>query len=436
MPIKLVDKQNLDEALKQKIVVPKSGEALEAVVVAKDRNRVWVDIGAKSLGIISSRELAEQGGIKSVSVGDKILAIVVVPEDEEGYAILSLKRADRERGWRMLKKHFDNKEEIMVKVVEANRGGLMVEADGARGFLPVSQLLPEHYPRVVGGDKEEILTRLRSLVGETFRTKIITFDRLSNKIIFSEKATRESAIDGHYKIGDVITGRVSGIVDFGIFVNFDATPENPQGIEGLVHISEISWGRVDDPSKFSNVGDEIKVQIIGIEGGKVSLSMKRMSEDPWVKSVSRYKIGEIISGEVTKIAPFGAFVRIAEDVDGLVHISELADRKISSPDEILKEGEKHDFKIISIEPEQHRLGLSLKQALAPQVEPAVQAETQVTSDSIEQIKEISDSVRKKLEAGGIKTLADLKSKKVEDLVAIEGIGEVTAQKIFNAAQKY
>ena len=436
MPIKLVDKQNLEEVLRQKIIVPKSGEALEAEVVAKDRNRVWVDIGAKSLGIISSRELAEQGGIKSVSLGDKILAIVVVPEDEEGYSILSLKRADRERGWRALKKHFESKEELMVRVIEANRGGLMVEIDGARGFLPVSQLLPEHYPRVVGGDKEEILSRLKALVGESLRAKVITFDRTGNKIIFSEKATKENEIDGKYKIGDIISGKVSGIVDFGIFVNFDATPENPQGLEGLVHISEISWGRVDDPAKFAKVGDELRVQIIGVENGKVSLSMKRMIEDPWLKTVSRYKIGEIVSGDVTKIAPFGAFVRIAEDVDGLVHISELADRKIISPDEILKEGERHNFKIISIEPEQHRLGLSLKQAIAPAASEKGPEAIEVPTDSIEQVKEISDSVRKKLEAAGVKTLDDLKAKKAEDLVLIEGIGEVTAQKIVNAAQKY
>jgi len=433
MPIKISGRGDIEESLKkaaEEVNAFRFGDVVEAVIVSIDKSKIWVDIGGKSLGVISGKEIP--GGLEKINVGEKILAYVAIPEDEDGYAVLSLKKADRERGWRTLKKIYETKEDIEVKVVEANRGGLMVDANGTRGFLPVSQLLPENYPKVTGGDKEEILAKLKSLIGKNLKTRIITFDRAENKLIFSERATREKIIDDRFKIGDVVEGTISGVVDFGFFVNFGVSKENPQGFEGLVHISEISWGRVEKPADFAKAGDRVKAQIIGIDDGKISLSVKRLTSDPWLETIEKYKVGQIVEGEVTRLAPFGAFVRLEENVDGLVHISELSDKRILDAKEVVKEGEKYQFKIISIEPEQHRLGLSLKQLVSA---PATASDL-LPSSEIEKIKEISDSVRKKLEAAGIKTIAELKTKSIKDLMQIEGIGEVTAEKIVKAALSY
>lgn len=332
----------------------KVGELKEVNVLAVTGNKIWVDVAGISLGFIPEKEMSD---VTEVKTGDKILAYVISLEDDEGNVILSLKRADRERYWFDLEKKLKDNEALSIKITEANKGGLIAEYAGIQGFLPVSQLSPEHYPRVQGGDRDEILNRLNSLVGEILFVKIITCDRESGKLIFSEKSAQEvetkNKLEG-LQVGQKISGRITGIVDFGLFVSLG------DSIEGLVHISELSWGRVIDIGKIYKVGQTVEVMVISNDGTKVSLSIKRLQPDPWAESVKHLKVGQEVDGEVTKITPFGAFVNLESDIDGLVHISELSNEHIVDPGKIVKLGEKYKFKIISIEPESHRLGLSLK----------------------------------------------------------------------------
>jgi len=334
----------------------KVGELKEVNVLAVTRNKIWVDVAGISLGFIPEKEMSD---VSEVKVGDKILAYVISLENEEGNVVLSLKRADRERYWFELEKKLKDNEALTIKITEANKGGLIAEYAGIQGFLPVSQLSAEHYPRVQGGDREEILTRLNNLVGEIIQVKVITCERDTGKLIFSEKSAQETETKSklqEMKVGQKVTGKITGIVDFGLFVSIG------EGIEGLVHISELSWGRVTEIAKLYKVGQSVDVLVIANDGSKISLSIKRLLPDPWAESVKHLKVGQEIDGEVTKITPFGAFVNLGKDIDGLVHISELSSDHVVDPGKVVNLGEKYKFRIISIEPESHRLGLSLKKS--------------------------------------------------------------------------
>ena len=330
------------------------GDTVEATILAVGGNRIWVDVAGQSLGFIPEKEITTKTGLK---VGDKSYCTVISMEDDAGNVVLSMKRADREKYWIDLQQRFETGEPVSIKITDANKGGLMTELGGIQGFLPVSQLSPANYPRVTGGDKDEILNRLRRFIGQEVSVKVINCDKEGNKLIFSEKAVRATEVKAKidkYHVGDKIKGKITGIVDFGLFVSLD-----PQ-IEGLVHISEVSWSRVTDLNKVFKVGEEVDVMIISVDDGKISLSVKRLLADPWVKAASKYKVGDVVKGEVTKITPFGAFVSLDEEIDGLVHISELSSDHVIDPGQIVELGKEYQFKIISIEPESHRLGLSLK----------------------------------------------------------------------------
>ncbi len=335
----------------------KEGDLVEATVLAVGGNRIWVDVAGQSLGFIPEREVTTKSGLKK---GDKVFASVISMDSDEGNVVLSLKQADREKYWLEMSEKFDSGESVMVMITDANKGGLMSEIGGIQGFLPVSQLSPKNYPRVEGGNKDEILNRLRQFIGTEVSVKVINCDKESGKLIFSERAVSADEVKNkldRINIGDRSKGKVTGIVDFGLFVSLD-----PQ-VEGLVHISEVSWSRVTDLNKIFKVGDEIEAMIIGKEDGRVSLSIKRLQDDPWVKAAKKYNVGDKVSGKVTKITPFGAFVSIEKGIDGLVHISELSAEHITDPNKILELGREYEMKIISIEPSSHRLGLSLKDTL-------------------------------------------------------------------------
>lgn len=332
----------------------KEGEIVEARVLSVSRNKIWTDVAGLSLGYVPEKEITLNSEIK---VGDTIYAYVIVLEDEDGNVVLSLKRADRERYWKDMEERYKTGEPVEVTINEANKGGLISEIGGIPGFLPVSQLSPEHYPRVSGGDREEILTRLNKLIGQKVLVKVINCDKATNKLIFSEKAVDAEKLASKiekYKVGDVVEGRISGVVDFGLFVKIDPM------VEGLVHISEVSWSRVSDLNQIFKVGDTIKVMVIAVEDGRLSLSLKRLANDPWVSAAKKYKVGDKVKGEVTKVTPFGAFVSLDEEIDGLVHVSELSSQHIVDPGQVVELGKEYEFKIISIEPETHRLGLSMK----------------------------------------------------------------------------
>jgi small subunit ribosomal protein S1 len=239
---------------------------------------------------------------------------------------------------------------------DANRGGLLIELEGIRGFLPVSQLAAEHYPRVSDADKDEILTKLNSLVNKTLRVRILDVSRKDNKLIFSEKEAVRDDMQSRLeqlKVGDIVEGVVTGVIDFGAFINVD-------GIEGLVHISEISWERVEDPRKYIKVGDTIKAKIISIDKDRLSLSIKQMSDDPWLSEVKEFKKGSVVEGKITRITPFGAFVQLSPSVEALVHVSEMSDDESIDPEELFKLNEKKKFKVIDIDTENRKIALSLK----------------------------------------------------------------------------
>lgn len=334
------------------------GEVIKARILSVGKNEVYLDVDGIGIGVVRGRELYDDEHIlSSLKVGDEIYASVIEVENKEGNIELSLRKAGQERVWQTLRESLEKKEIIRTKILEANKGGLMVRINNVTGFLPVSQLAPSHYPRVEDGDKNKILSVLRGYVGQDFDVRIITAEQEGEKLIISERAVIEQELVqkiSKLSIGDVVEGEVTGVVDFGAFVKFG------EELEGLVHISELAWQRIEDPKDLVKVGSRVKAQIIGIDNDRVSLSIKRLQKDPWEDAVKKYKINQVVKGKVIKLAPFGAFVELDPEIHGLAHLGELASEKITDPTAVLKEGEEREFKIISIEPQEHRLGLSLK----------------------------------------------------------------------------
>ena len=337
--------------------LPSPGDLIEGEVIAIHKNKVLVDVGGIAVGLISGREAKDSlDTLKTLKVGDTVSAYVIDGEDKDGYIVMSLRKASQEKTWKKFSDAFEKGLVIEVSASEANKGGLLLDIDGIKGFIPVSQLAPMHYPRVNGADSNQILQRLQDLVGKRFRVKIINIDKDNGKLILSEKAAmeeqRQSALEG-LKIGDTVTGRISGVVKFGIFVAFN-------GLEGLVHISEIAWGHVKNPLDYGKLGEEVKIMVIGVEGDKISLSMKRLTEDPWLEAAKNYEIGTVVEGEINRITPFGAFIKLSDDINGLIHVSEISHDEVTDPNTVLKVGEKVKAKVIAIEPDEHRVGMSIK----------------------------------------------------------------------------
>ncbi|MCX6812023.1 MAG: S1 RNA-binding domain-containing protein [Candidatus Berkelbacteria bacterium] len=364
------------------------GEIVEAKILSISKNKIWVDVAGLSLGYVPEKEITLNSDLK---VGDTIFAYVILLENEDGNVVLSLKRADRERYWKDMEERYKTGEPVEITINEANKGGLISEIGGIPGFLPVSQLSAEHYPRVSGGNRDEILSRLNQLIGQKIFAKVINADKAANKLIFSEKAIDAEKLASKiekYKFGDVVEGKISGIVDFGLFVKIDPL------VEGLVHISEISWSRVNDLNKVFKVGDTVKVMIIALDNGKLSLSLKRLASDPWTEAAKKYKVGDKVLGEVTKLTPFGAFVSLDKEIDGLVHVSELSDQHIIDPGQVVSLGKEYDFKIISIEPETHRLGLSLKAAKKSEEKENPKSKDQISNEDQSPNGEIKPKTKK------------------------------------------
>ncbi len=356
------------------IKVPKVGDVLEGTILSAGKNEVVIDIEGYGLGVVRGRELYDESvRLSTIKVGDKVFASVQEPENKDGNIEMSFRQAGQERVWSTLTDRMKTKEIIKTKILEANKGGLMVEVNGVIGFLPVSQLASEHYPRVEDGDKNKILEVLKSYVGSTFDVQIITADAHEEKLIVSEKAVNEDEMRGRISklpIGTVVEGEVSGIVDFGIFLKFGT------GLEGLVHISELAWSRIEHPKDLFKVGQKVKAQIISIERDRISLSIKRLQEDPWVESIKKFQVGQIVKGKINKIMSYGAFVELEPNIYGLVHSVELSTDEVKDPADVVKIGDEKEFKIISIEPQEHRLGLSLRALTAPPAAAPVTAEPQ------------------------------------------------------------
>jgi len=328
------------------------GETITGKVLVIKKHEVLVDLGAQGVGFVPRREV---GFSRNMNVGDEVTASIVDTELDNGYSLLSLRKAAKDRGWEDVVVKFEAGETIDIEPYDANRGGLLVEYEGVRGFLPVSQLSAEHYPRVGSSDKDEILSRLNALINQTLKVRILDADRKANKLIFSEKeAIKEGLAQRFAKltVGDTVKGVVTGVVDFGVFVNVE-------GIEGLIHISEISWERVNNPSDYVKVGQAIEAKIISIDKDRLSLSMKQLQKDPWLDEVEKFTAGTKVEGTVTRITPFGAFVQISPAVEALVHISELGSGEGVDPEKVFKLNERKEFKVLEVDKENRKISLSL-----------------------------------------------------------------------------
>lgn len=327
------------------------GDTIEGTVLSVKKHEILIDLGAQGVGMVPRREVAFG---KQLQEGDTVSASVVDAEMDDGLILLSLRKAVKDKGWDEIIVKLDASEIVEVQPFDANRGGLLVEYEGIRGFLPVSQLSAEHYPRVGSSDKDEILQRLSSLVGQTIRVRILDADKKTNKLIFSEKEAIKDGLAERFAkltVGDVVKGVVTGVVDFGVFVNVD-------GIEGLIHISEISWERVNNPSDYVKVGATIEAKIIAIDKDRLSLSMKQLQEDPWATEVAAFKKGDKVEGTVTRITPFGAFVQISPAVEALVHVSELGEGNDVDPEKIFTLNERKEFKVLDVDKEGRKISLS------------------------------------------------------------------------------
>lgn len=337
--------------------IPKEGDVVKGTVVGVGRREVRLDIGGITIGVIRGRELfAEAAEYRNLEPGDEVEATVMELENENGEVELSFRFAGQQKAWEELRTLFTTGEPVQVKVLEANKGGLIVRVNHINGFLPVSQLAPDHYPRVTGGDKNKILERLKSYVGQMFTVKLLDVNENEEKLILSEKTIwedKQKNVIAQFNVGDTVEGEVAALADFGAFVKFDS-------LEGLVHISEIAWQRIDHPRDVLKIGQTVKAEIIGIEGSKIFLSMKKLIEDPWQNITKKYNVGDVVQGTILKVNPFGFFVELDPEIHGLAHVSELSAKPVKDVSEIGKPGETLSFKIVSIEPDEHRLGLSIK----------------------------------------------------------------------------
>lgn len=352
------------------------GDIVEGVVMERRGSRMFIDLGSRGIGVVFGKEFYEaQHAIKNIKIGDTVAVKVVELESEviEGYPELSLKEAGKERLWVDLRESMQKRETLIIKAKEANRGGIIMEYNGVVGFMPVSQLSQKNYPRVEGGDKERIFEELKKFVGKEMKVRIIDLDLNEEKLIFSERELDDDAmreIVSKHVTGEEITGEVAAIAPFGVFVKF------PDGFEGLIHVSELDWRLVNDPRDIVSIGEKVAVKIISLEGGKVSLSLKALKEDPWTKLQDLIKKGDAVKGVVTKFNPFGAFVKVEfkleggdeREVQGLVHISEFGNEQKMR--EVLEIGKEYPFTVFMIDTKEHRLSLSIsgKEKSEPQKE--------------------------------------------------------------------
>ncbi len=350
-------KLNMKDLLQEKEIsftLPKEGDVIEGLIIEKGRNKIFFDLGPIRTGVVYKPEIdLSLYDANSIKIGDTLAVKIIHLENEEGLVELSLREAGLDRVWEELKELKDKNEVFKVKIQEANRGGLVARTKGVQAFLPVSQLSPENYPHVEGGDKEEILKRLQDFAEKELEVKILDLDRKSNKVILSERAkaskeTKEKL--EKYSVGETVKGKVSGIVDFGVFITFD-------GIEGLVHISELGWQLVESPENIVDIGDEVEAKIIAIEDDKVSLSLKALKPNPWEEIADKYKVGDIIEGTVSKFNPFGAFIKIGDEIQGLAHISEF--ESYEDMTSALEIGKSYGFKITMLESKDYKMALQL-----------------------------------------------------------------------------
>ncbi len=341
--------------------MPQAGEIRTGTIASVAASQILVSIGAKSEGIISGRELDQLSAEEQemLKVGAEVPVYVVNPEDDNGNVVLSFRRAQEQISWENVEKMLEEDRVYDSKIVGFNKGGLIVMVGGLRGFLPSSQISAMRRSQAAGDTPEQ---RWQKMVGEPISVRIIEVDRERRRLILSERSisteTRQSIkerVIDELEVGKVYTGRVTSLSDFGAFVNVN-------GADGLVHLSELSWERVQHPREILEVGQEVKVKVINIDREKkrIGLSIRALADDPWTSRVEKFSVGQLVEGVITRLTKFGAFARLEGDIEGLIHISEIADHRIDHPKEVLKEGEVCTLRIVRIDTEQHRIGLSLR----------------------------------------------------------------------------
>lgn len=351
---------------------PQFGDVIDGTIMQKSRDELLVDVGAKSEGIITAREFSSltDEEFDELKEGDKILVFVTQPEASEGVIGLSIDRARQEKSWRELQQKYEDNDLLEAEVVNYNKGGLLVNLSGVRGFVPASQVI-----EITTGDEAQKQAEMARLVGRTLQLKIIEINRNRNRLILSERqALQERRDEMKEKLieelteGEIRRGRVSSICDFGAFVDVG-------GADGLVHLSELSWSRVKHPSEVLNVGDEVDVYVLGINADerKIALSIKRTQPEPWTWVATKYDAEQLVMGTVTQLANFGAFARIEDGIEGLIHVSELAEERVEHPRQVVHEGQDLVLRIIRIDPARRRMGLSLRRAVTATDEEVEQA---------------------------------------------------------------
>ena len=354
----------MDDALTFRKLQP--GDIVDGEIVSVTPTEVLVDIGAKSEGVVPSKELERLGrdGLENLKVGQTIPVFVVRPEDRDGNPILSIRRAEEESDWRLAQKLFEASEAFASQVAGFNKGGLIVRLGKLRGFAPASQLTAEHR----GTDAQQPEERWARLVGVTIHVRIVELNRKRKRLILSERAavrvvreTKKAELLDNLRAGEVRQGVVSSLAEFGAFVNLG-------GADGLIHLSELSWNRAAKPREVLKVGQEVDVYVLSVDREKrrIALSLKRLEPEPWTTAESRYYVGQLVEGIITRLANFGAFALVNGELEGLIHISELSDSRINHPQEVVHEGEKHVMRVIRIDPKRRRMGLSLKRVADPE----------------------------------------------------------------------
>lgn len=345
------------------LTFPKIGDIVEGVVLERKGPRIFVDLGPLGNGIIYGREFYATGDhARALKSNDTVSVKITILDNEEGYRELSLHDAGEDKKWVELSHLMQEGSLLDIRVQEANRGGLILEAQKVKGFLPTSQLTQAHYPRVDGGEKEKILQELQKLVGTSLKVKIIDVNSKENKLIFSERGQEEESLRtalGKYKEGDTVEGEITGVVDFGAFMKFDEA-----GLEGLIHISEINWTLIEDPRSVLKPGDRVSAKIIDMQGGKISLSLKALKLDPWETTTEKYKKGDVVEAKITKFNPFGAFAELGEGIQGLVHISEFGTE--TNMRKTLELEKSYQFKILFTNPRDHKISLGITRPVIPE----------------------------------------------------------------------
>lgn len=380
--------QSTNEELKKLLLsqdfvkIPKAGDVIKGKIVFLSKHEVRLEIEGYKTGVARGPELANiQSVYPDLKIGDEVEATVIELENEKGEVELSFRFTGERIGWDELKRLKQEGQIVNIKILEANQGGLIATTGNQIiGFLPVSQLSPKNYPRVPGGERMKILERLREFAGKSLRVKILDIDEKEGKLIFSEKILWEEEqkeLLSKFKVGDVIEGTVTALADFGAFVAFSGEGEKAaggDGMEGLAHISEIAWQRLDHPADVLKVGDKVKAKIIGVEGSKIFLSLRQLMEDPWMRVKDRYQMNQVVKGKVLKVNPFGLFVELDPEIHGLAHVSEVELAPGEKLEAKVKPGDEMEFRVVSIEPEAHRLGLSQKAVKEPAKEQAPASE--------------------------------------------------------------